>query len=135
VCDARFARVVCTSSSPSFLSKDPHKSNQDDHGITMDFGDETGDAFFAVYDGHGSMGQQAATFCKKSLPRFVACQLRQKRVKLHQTQLKEEGKSLRGSYKDSSMWPKLSISDYEIACRKGFIECNKAIRDDPKVTS
>lgn len=79
------------------------------------------------------MGQQAAVFAKKKLPYFIGRQLRQKRVKLHQTQLKAEGRSLKGSYKDSEMWPKLSIPDYEIACRKGYMECNKAMHDDPKV--
>jgi hypothetical protein len=116
------------------MAADPRKANQDEYSVTTDFSGEKGDALFAVYDGHGADGHDAAAFCKKKLPAAVAKHVRQKRVKEYQKHLTEEGKSTKGSF-DPALWPKLGIQDYEMACLKGFLECNKAMFDDPKVSS
>lgn len=86
-----------------------------------------------MYDGHGTDGHDAAAFAKKNLPNQIAKYLRQMRVKEYQKILKAEGKSLKGSYKPE-LWPTLSPHAYEMACRKGFLECNKAMHDDPSVS-
>lgn len=88
---------------------------------------------FAVYDGHGADGHDAAAYAKKNLPNQIAKNVRQSRVKEYQKQLKAEGKSLKGSYKPD-LWPTLSIQDYEMASRKGFLECNTAMHADPNVS-
>ena len=113
---------------------DPHKENQDECAITLKFAGEEGDALFAVYDGHGGDGHDCARFAKKKLPAILAKHLRQKRVKMYQNDLRASGMSLKGSYKPEA-WSKLSIPDYEETCKKSFLECNKAMHDDPSVSS
>lgn len=52
--------------------------------------------------------------------------MRQKRVKEYQA---TQGKTAKASF-NASMWPKLSIGDYEAVCKKSFLECNRKMHDE-----
>jgi hypothetical protein len=56
------------------------------------------------------------------------------RGKVHVDQLKAEGKPTKGAY-NPSLWPKLSVQDYEAVCRKSLIEVNKNMHDDKDVSA
>jgi serine/threonine protein phosphatase PrpC len=116
-----------------YVVSDPHKENQDAYSINHNFASQDGDSLFAVYDGHGNRGHDCAMFAKKVLPNSIAKYVRQKRLKLYQEQLKQAGKPLKGSF-NPAMWPKLSVEDYERACRKGFLECNEKMHQKTTVS-
>lgn len=115
-----------------YYPDDPHKANQDDYSITLQFAGDEADALFAVYDGHGAKGHDCAKYAKKKLPHNIAKYIRQARVKSYQAELKKAGQSLKGSYKPH-LWPVLSAKEYEVACRKGFMETNKKMHEDATV--
>jgi hypothetical protein len=115
----------------AFVS-DPHKANQDELGITLNFAGEQGDSVFAVYDGHGDEGHHCARYAKKKLPIVLAKCLRQIRCQRYMAQLKASGKAAKNGW-DPAQWPLLSVDDYERCCRKALLETNKAMHDDKKV--
>jgi serine/threonine protein phosphatase PrpC len=115
---------------PSF--SDPHKANQDELGITLNFAGEQGDSLFSVYDGHGSEGHHCARYAKKKLPIVLAKYLRQTRSQRYLAQLKATGKPLKAAW-DPAQWPLLSVEDYEQCCRKALLETNQAMHDDKNV--
>jgi serine/threonine protein phosphatase PrpC len=117
----------------SFLFvSDPHKANQDELGITLNFAGEQGDSLFAVYDGHGDEGHHCARYAKKKLPIVLAKCLRQIRCQRYMAQLKASGKAAKNGW-DPAQWPLLSVDDYERCCRKALLETNKAMHDDKNV--
>jgi serine/threonine protein phosphatase PrpC len=93
---------------------------------------EEGDAMFAVYDGHGTKGHDCARFAKKKLPEVLARNLRQKRVQRYQAELKAAGKPAKGAW-DPVKWPLLNTKDYELCCRKAFLETNEAMHTEKTV--
>jgi len=51
-----------------YYPDNPHKQNQDEYFICPSkFGNGVGDAFFAVFDGHGDWGHDCARFAKKKI--------------------------------------------------------------------
>lgn len=112
---------------------EPKKSNQDKYGITFNFAGEAGDAVFAVYDGHGASGHDAALFAKKRLPQYLAKNVRQKRVQKFMAQLKEEGKPTKGAW-NPEKWPFLETEELEECCTKSFLETNTAMHEEKSVS-
>lgn len=111
---------------------DPTKANQDKYGITLNFAGEAGDAMFAVYDGHGAHGHEAASFAKKKLPQVLAKHIRQKRVQKYTSKLKGEGKTTKGAW-NPKQWPILDTAELEACCQKSFVETNDAMHNEKSV--
>lgn len=109
------------------------KANQDKYGITLNFSGEAGDAMFAVYDGHGSLGHEAASFAKKKLPQVLAKHIRQKRVQKYMSTLRADGKTTKGAWNPKE-WPILETDEFESCCKKSFIESNKAMHTEKSVS-
>lgn len=112
---------------------DPNKQNQDEYGIKLKFGGEETDALFCVYDGHGGRGHDCARFAREKFPTILAKYIRKKRVKCYQDELKAAGQSTKGSF-NPTMWPKLSVKDYEAACFRSLVELNQVMHDDDQVS-
>ena len=87
---------------------------------------------FGVYDGHGDEGHMCSAYARKHIPALMEKHIRKKRVARYQASLKAQGTSVKASF-SPRMWPKLSVKDYEEACRKSFIECNANMHEDNKV--
>ncbi|EED92173.1 hypothetical protein THAPSDRAFT_34507, partial [Thalassiosira pseudonana CCMP1335] len=69
----------------------PHKENQDTYYICPSkFGSGEGDAFFAVFDGHGESGHDCAHFAKTKLPVYLASSLKKQRAALNAARLRED---------------------------------------------
>lgn len=111
-----------------YYPDDPSKENQDEYSIGTKFAGDNGDAMFGVYDGHGQEGHTTSSYAKEKLPNIIAKYIKQKRVKEYQKSLEAQGKAT-VAY-NPSMWPKLNVVDYEAACRKGFLECNRAMNEE-----
>jgi len=107
-----------------YYPTDPHKHNQDSHSIVNKFNGLSGDSFFAVYDGHGPHGEKCANFAKKELPRNIAKYVQQERYKLNKIANQPATKGPKHQYKPE-FWPMLSAEQYERACKKAHIECNR----------
>jgi serine/threonine protein phosphatase PrpC len=117
----------------SWSRLDPKKANQDKYGITLNFAGEAGDAMFAVYDGHGGQGHNAALLAKNKLPQLLAKHVRQKRAQKHMARLKEEGKPTNRAL-DSDDWPMLETAELRDCCHKSFLETNQAMHNDQSVS-
>lgn len=85
---------------------------------------------FAVYDGHGKHGHSCASFAQERLPKVVAKHVR--RIRCQKYQQKSRGVKTKGGW-DPDNWPVLEPTEYEMCCRKAFLEVNQAMHDDPNV--
>lgn len=112
---------------------EPKKYNQDKYGVTLNFAGEPGDAMFAVYDGHGIQGHDAALFARNKLPQVLAKHIRQQRVKNYIARLKEEGKPSKGAW-NPDKWPLLDKAELERCCRQAFLETNDAMHKEQSVS-
>jgi len=110
----------------------PHKENQDSYGITPKFAGEEQGALFAIYDGHGTQGDAAAAFAQKKLPAAIAKYLRQARVLKYKEYLKKN--NINKPAFDPAQWPLLTEEEYQVCCRKAFLECNKAMHKTETVS-
>lgn len=88
---------------------------------------------FAVYDGHGGQGHNAALFAKNKLPQLLAKHARQKRAQKHMARLKEDGKPTNRAL-DSDDWPMLETTELRDCCHKSFLETNQAMHYDQSVS-
>ena len=120
-----------------YYPDDPHKENQDDYYIcASNFGAGEGDAFFAVFDGHGEKGHDCARFAKKKLPNIMAATIKKKRASKNAKRMKsmaENGVEKPENAFHPSNWPYLDESEYEKACREAHIKCNNAMHDEKTV--
>lgn len=120
-----------------YYPDDPHKENQDDYFICdSKFGAGEGDAFFAVFDGHGDKGHDCARFAKKRLPAILAAKVKKQRAALNAKKIKKMIANNEEKPKNAfhpSSWPYLSEKEYEDICREAHIQCNKEMHDDKKV--
>ncbi|KAL7468593.1 hypothetical protein ACHAXS_008823 [Conticribra weissflogii] len=119
-----------------YYPDNPHKQNQDEYYICPSkFGNGVGDAFFAVFDGHGDWGHDCARFAKNKLPAYLARNLKKARAALNAANLKKRdtSKPMPNDAFYPSSWPYLPEKEYEDACRQAFLQCNKAMHDDKSV--
>mmetsp|Transcript_18550 Transcript_18550/g.29120 ORF Transcript_18550/g.29120 Transcript_18550/m.29120 type:complete len:502 (-) Transcript_18550:7-1512(-) len=120
-----------------YYPENPHKENQDDYYICgSKFGAGEGDAFFAVFDGHGDKGHDCARFAKKRLPAILASKLKKQRAGLNAKKIKAMTENNQEKPKNAfhpSSWPYLNEKQYEDVCRQAHIQCNKEMHDDKKV--
>lgn len=107
--------VLCLTTSHLFhwLFKivDPHKENQDAYNIIPSkFASGEGDAFFAVFDGHGDAGDKCAIFAKNKLPAYLAQNIKKRRAALNAEKLKNRQSTdpLPKNAFHPSSWPHLS---------------------------
>jgi serine/threonine protein phosphatase PrpC len=118
------------------LHAEPHKENQDTYYICPSkFGSGEGDAFFAVFDGHGESGHDCAHFAKTKLPVYLASSLKKQRAALNAARLREDpnASKLPNAFHPSN-WPYLEKKVYEKCCRNAYVLCNKAMHEDKKVS-
>jgi len=121
-----------------YYPDNPHKENQDSYFIKDEkFGSGEGDAFFAVFDGHGDTGHDCAIFAKQKLHAYLAQGIKKQRAGLNAARLKELSKKGQKPDKDAfkpSSWPYLDVKEYEKCCRVAHLQCNKAMHDDKMVS-
>ncbi len=130
-----FVMDVAACSQRGYYPDDPHKPNQDAYGIHLsnfnnnNNNNNNGDAFLAIYDGHGPVGEHFAKYAKKHIPTLIEKYVRQERVRKH----KERNANLPPSVKkipfNPKLWPLLQPKEYQDACRKAHVECNKNMID------
>lgn len=122
-----------------YYPNDPHKENQDAYYLCPSkFASGEGDAFFAVFDGHGDRGGDCASFAADNLHSFLARGLRKERAARNAAGLREIDASGGTRPKDAfhpSGWPYLDVKAYEGCCREAHLQCNKAMHDDKAVSS
>ena len=120
-----------------YYPDDPHKENQDDYFICgSKFGAGDGDAFFAVFDGHGDKGHDCARFAKSRLPSILAAKIKKQRAALNAKKIKEMTEKKQEKPKNAfhpSNWPYLDEKQYEAVCKEAHIQCNKEMHDAKEV--
>jgi len=120
-----------------YYPDDPHKENQDDYYICgSKFGAGEGDAFFAVFDGHGDKGHDCARFAKKRLPSILAAKIKKQRAALNAKKIKTMTENKQEKPKNAfhpSSWPYLDEKQYIDVCRQAHIQCNNELHDEKKV--
>lgn len=120
-----------------YYPDNPHKENQDAYYICPSkFASGEGDAFFAVYDGHGDKGHDCAIFAKQRLHVCLGQQIKKLRAAENAARLRELDAAGQKKPKNAfhpSSWPYLDVKQYEQACRTAHLQCNKAMHDDKKV--
>lgn len=107
----------------------PRKANQDTFDVMLNLAGESGDTFFAVYDGHGEAGHHCANYAKKKLPQALAKFVRQKRVQRYAEQRRAEGSTSKQHW-NQKMWPLLGVVDFESCCKSSVLETNKSMHED-----
>lgn len=120
-----------------YYPDDPHKENQDDYFICgSKFGAGDGDAFFAVFDGHGDRGHDCARFAKNRLPPILAAKIKKQRAALNAKKIKamtENKEQKPANAFHPSNWPYLDEKQYEDVCRQAHIQCNNEMHDDKNI--
>ena len=120
-----------------YYPDNPHKENQDAYFISPSkFASGEGDAFFAVFDGHGDKGHDCAIFAKEKLQSSLAAQIKKLRAADNAAMLRALSAAGQEKPKNAfhpSSWPYLSVEQYEKCCRVAHLQCNKAMHDDKKV--
>eukprot|EP00585_Thalassiosira_rotula_P012369 CAMPEP_0196132390 /NCGR_PEP_ID=MMETSP0910-20130528/2036_1 /TAXON_ID=49265 /ORGANISM="Thalassiosira rotula, Strain GSO102" /LENGTH=524 /DNA_ID=CAMNT_0041391997 /DNA_START=104 /DNA_END=1678 /DNA_ORIENTATION=- len=115
----------------------PHKENQDAYYTAPSkFASGEGDAFFAVFDGHGDAGHDCARFAKEKLHAYLAGGLKKQRAAANAAKLREMTKNGQEKPKNAfhpSSWPYLSVEQYETCCRNAHLQCNTAMHKESKV--
>ena len=91
-----------------------NKENQDSYSINLDFANMGNDScLFAVYDGHGPIGELFANYAKQKLPLFISKHMNAERIKLNKA----------SPY--PTQLPPINEEMFKIASKKAHIECNK----------
>ena len=119
---------ICIISISIYPTSDPHKPNQDSHCTLHPFANMKDDAFFAVFDGHGPVGEHFASYAKTHLPPLVATYLKQEQVKALKTSNAKLPKEDRVPF-NPKFFPPLGEQQYQRVCRKAYVECNREIID------
>jgi len=105
------------------------KANQDAYSVIEQFGPkESNDAFFAVYDGHGELGDRCAQFARDRLPEYLKRHINRAKAKEAKkpeaTKQAGESKSTEG---DTIASIELSKDQMQKACTRAHVECNNAM--------
>ena len=106
--------------------KDPHKPNQDAHCEIYPFANRSDDAFFAVFDGHGPVGEHFSNYAKQNLPKLIATYLKQEQVKSLKASNEKLPREERIPFNPKFFQP-LTTQAHEGVCKRAHIECNENI--------
>ena len=121
-----------------YYPNNPHKENQDEYFLCPSkFASGEGDAFFAIFDGHGDKGHDCASFAQKKLHSYLAQNVKKERAAENCARLRELDVAGEPKPKNAfhpSSWPYLDVGQYERCCRTAHLQCNKAMHDDKKVS-
>jgi len=108
------------------------KANQDAYSVIEKFGvSDSNDAFFAVYDGHGELGDQCSQFARDKLPEYLKRHIL--RAKAKEAKKEETIKPVGDSTNDAESNPnpfghiELSKDQMQKACTRAHVECNNAM--------
>ncbi len=95
------------------------KANQDAYSVVEKFGpNDSNDAFFAVFDGHGELGDHCAQFARDKLPVYL-------NRHINRAKLREAKKA---SGRDNNFANiELSKDQMQKACTRAHVECNNAM--------
>ena len=120
-----------------YYPDNPHKENQDSYyAWPSKFASGDGDAFFAVFDGHGDAGHDCARFAKQKLPLSLAAAIKKRRAAENAKRLRELDAEGRAKLKNAfhpTNWPYLDEEAYEECFRTAHRQTNNAMHDDKKV--
>lgn len=95
-----------------------NKANQDAYSVIERFGSsDSNDAFFAVYDGHGEIGDKCAQFARDKLPEYLKRHVNRAKAK--------EAKNSAGA--DDLAKIELSKDQMQKSCARAHVECNNAM--------
>lgn len=111
-----------------YYPDDPHKPNQDAYSIIHNFCSIPEDSFFAVYDGHGPVGEYFAKYAKENLPKLISKHFKQEQVQAHRARNSTLAQSEKIPF-NPKLFPKLECAQYEKACKRAHIECNQNMID------
>mmetsp|Transcript_12055 Transcript_12055/g.28578 ORF Transcript_12055/g.28578 Transcript_12055/m.28578 type:complete len:743 (-) Transcript_12055:339-2567(-) len=119
-------------SQKGYYPDQPGKANQDSYSIIEKFGgSDSNDAFFAVYDGHGELGDRCSQFARDELPEYLIRHIN--RAKTKESKKPESNKSVKESTKneennfDPLAHVEISKDQMQKACTRAHIECNNAM--------
>jgi len=108
------------------------KANQDAHSVIERFGaSNSDDSFFAVFDGHGELGDCCAQFARDQLPDYLKRHINKAKAK--EAKKSEASKSAESSAKGQDNNPnsfshvELSKDQMHKACTWAHVECNNAM--------
>ena len=102
------------------------KANQDAYSVIEKFGAiDSNDSFFAVFDGHGELGDHCAQFARDKLPDYLKRHINRAKSK----ELKKSGEFVKSTdgYSDPIDNVELSKDQMHKACTKAHVECNNAM--------
>lgn len=120
-----------------YYPANPHKENQDAYYICPSkFASGDGDAFFAIFDGHGDKGHDCALFAKQKLHTYLSQNIKKQRAAANAARLRvmeANGETKPKNAFHPSSWPYLDVGGYEKACRVAHLQCNKDMHDAKKV--
>ncbi|EJK70982.1 hypothetical protein THAOC_07616 [Thalassiosira oceanica] len=112
-----------------YYPDNPHKENQDAYCVVPSkFAGGEGDGYFAVFDGHGDLGHDCASFAKQILHAHISAGVKRKRASLNSERLRKltkEGGVMPKNAFHPSQWPYLSSEQYESCVREAHIKCNE----------
>lgn len=115
-----------------YYPDNPHKENQDSYFMCPSkFASGDGDAFFAVFDGHGDDGHDCARFAKARLPVFLAGAIKKRRAAANAARLRAmaaAGQEKPPNAFHPTNWPHLEEGEYEACCREAHLRCNAAMQ-------
>lgn len=115
-------------SQKGYYPDQPDKANQDAYSVIEKFGGkDSNDAFFAVYDGHGELGDQCAQYARDKMPEYL-----QRHITKAKTKESKKPDLIRDSLKnaedsDPLAHVELSKDQMQKACTRAHVECNNAM--------
>lgn len=111
-----------------YYPDDPHKPNQDAYSISHNFSSIAEDSFFAVYDGHGPVGEHFAQYAKEHLPKLISKHIKQEQVQAHKARNSNLAPDKKIPF-NPKLFPKLEPAQYQQTCKRAHIECNRNMID------
>lgn len=86
------------------------------------------DSLFAIFDGHGPVGEHFATYAQKNLPSLMAKYIQQERVKAHKLRNSKLPKDEQLPF-NPKLFPMISTKSYQEASKSAHIELNGLMID------
>jgi len=120
-----------------FYPDESDKPNQDSYSVTTDLANETSDAMFAVYDGHGRNGDLCAQYARDHLPTLISNYSKKMKRESRRRRNSSNGASVGGDPNSSTTNSKNSKKDsltrdqIETASSIAHKTCNVAMHRDP----